>query len=113
VISRPMAEATELVGIPPEFKGRRTSLVSQFKVFMLLNRNSEIARDPVMRAAYFLNITRGPHNESQEWDRWVGRNSSWLLRVESDPGLLPRGMNAWDVLVADFFKTNEFSSGRI
>jgi hypothetical protein len=45
-----------------------------------------------------------------EW--WVERSIKWLLKVEDEPDLLPRGKNAWEVLEADFRKNFEDYCGR-
>jgi hypothetical protein len=97
----PEPEATELVGIPPEIGGESADVISfltQFRVFMLLNRNSQITKDPILRAAYFLNTLRYPRHDVREW---VKRKSEWLLQVERFP-MLHRGTNACKVLEADF-----------
>jgi hypothetical protein len=98
---------SDLVGNPPEFDGDRanaTSFLTEFEVFMVLNDNTRIARDPTKQAAYFLNITKGPAITVKHW---VDRKFNWLGGIMRNPGLLPEGMNAWDVLRADFEKTFE------
>jgi hypothetical protein len=93
----------EIIGIPPEFDGDRAksaSFLTQFNRFIRLNRNTRIARDPFMRAAYLVNIMmKESHNTVKQWAK---RNSVWLSKVYRNPDMLPRGMNAWDVLESDF-----------
>jgi hypothetical protein len=96
-----------LVGNPPEFDGDRANAIpflTQFEIFMALNCNTEIARDPFTRAAYFLNIMNGPAITVETWRH---RNIDWLDEVMHNPDLLPEGMNTWEVLKADFKKSFE------
>lgn len=54
----------------PEFDGNRAyaiSFLTQFEIFMVLNPNSYIARDPIMWVACFLNITGGPAITVKDW----------------------------------------------
>jgi hypothetical protein len=93
---------SELVGMPPKFDGDRANTISfltWFDLFMIMNDNTRIARNPLTRAAYFLNNLKGAPLVVQYW---VDRNSDWLMQVKSDPGVLPEGKNAWEVLEADF-----------
>jgi hypothetical protein len=95
------------LGIPPEFDGDRANAIfflSQFERFIWLNDKTRIARDPVNRAAYFLYIMRGPRITIENW---VDRNSEWLDQVTSNPDILPKGMNVWEVLKADFKRSFE------
>jgi hypothetical protein len=90
------------LGIPPEFDGDRANAIfflNQFERFIWLNDKTRIARDPVNRAAYFLYIMRGPRFTIENC---VDRNSEWLDQVTSNPDMLPEGMNALEVLKADF-----------
>jgi hypothetical protein len=67
----------QLVGIPPEFEGDRADAISfltKFELFMLVNCNTQIARDPIQRAAYFLNII-GERVMVKSLKYWVKRNS--------------------------------------
>jgi Retrotransposon gag protein len=98
---------SDLVGNPPEFDGDRANAISfleDFEIFIELNCDTRIARDPIKRAAYFLNITGRP---SIAVNNWMGRNIKWFYGVRRNPDLLPEGMNAWDVLKADFEKSFE------
>ena len=95
------------LGIPPEFDGDRSNAIfflTQFERFIWLNDKTRIASDPINRAAYFLYIMRGPRITIENW---VDRNSEWLDQVTSNPDLLPEGMNAWEVLKADFKRSFE------
>jgi hypothetical protein len=103
----------ELIGIPPEFDGDKAnsdSFLTQFDILMDLNRNTQLARDPWMRSAYFLNIMTNEPRITVKL--WVQRNTSWLLQVKGNPDLLPKGKNAWEVLEADFRYSFEDYCGR-
>jgi hypothetical protein len=90
-----------LDGIPPaKFKGDRAQtmpFLREFRRFMRINRKASIAKDPWMKAAYFLSLVEG-----REIQGWLDRNSDWLDEVEADPSLLPRGMTIWEVVEGDF-----------
>jgi hypothetical protein len=58
--------------------------LTQFKRFMMMNRQATIAKDPISRLAYFLLLIGGP-----EANTWVEHQYSWLNRIEADPQLLP------------------------
>ena len=93
-------DESDLIGTPPKFDGNREntlSFLNQFNLFILLNEKSGIAKNPGMQAKYFLNILRGP---KIKW--FKRRNMDWFSEVESNPDLLPKGMNIWEVLEADF-----------
>jgi hypothetical protein len=97
----------EIIGIPPEFDGDRAnsaSFLTKFDGFIRLNRNTQIARDPFTRAAFLVYIMMNePHTITVKW--WARRNSEWLSQVENNPDVLPRGLNTWEVLEADFKET--------
>jgi Retrotransposon gag protein len=98
---------SNLVGNPPKFDGDRANAISflnEFEMFMALNDNTQIGRDPTKRAVYFLNITKGPAITVKHW---VDKKFNWLSGVMRNPDLLPEGMNAWDVLRADFERSFE------
>lgn len=104
-------DESDLIGTPPKFDGNREnslSFLNQFNLFILLNENSVISTDPYMRAAYFLNMLRGPP-ATIEW--FKHQNIKWFSQVESNPDLLPKGMNVWEVLEADFKKSFEDIQG--
>jgi hypothetical protein len=104
---------SQLIGIPPKFEGDRADAISfltEFELFMILNSDTQVAKDPIKRAAYFLNIIGG-RVMVKSLRYWVKRNSEWLLRVTRDRDILPGGMNAWDVLEADFKKYFKDYSG--
>ena len=66
----------------PEFDGERANAISfltQFEIFMVLNPNSYIARDPIMWTAYFLNITGGPAITAKDWMHRKSMRNSDLL----------------------------------
>ena len=90
-----------LEGIPPDrFEGDRAKthqFLTQFKRFMMMNRRSAIARDPLSKSAYFLSLVGG-----SKADGWAERQYAWLDEVERDPYILPHGMTAWDALEQDF-----------
>ena len=67
-----------------------------FKRFMIMNRDSAIARDPYKKCAYFMGRIRG-----QKTRGWVQRNYDWLDRVETDEDEL-LGRSPWAVLEEDF-----------
>jgi hypothetical protein len=67
-----------------------------FKRFMIMNRDSAIARDPYKKCAYFMGHIRG-----QKTRGWVQRNYDWLDIVEDDPEEL-YGRSPWAVLEEDF-----------
>jgi hypothetical protein len=91
----------ELEGHPPKgFKGDRSRtriFLAQFNIFMRINGDANIAKDPVMRSAYFLSLINGP---KVKW--WVNHQWDWLERVEADPTILPRRMTAWQALEQEF-----------
>ena len=90
-----------LEGIPlDKFEGNRAKthqFLTQFKRFMMMNRRSAIARDPLSKAAYFLSLVGG-----SKADGWAERQYAWLDEVERDPHILPYRMTAWDALEQDF-----------
>jgi hypothetical protein len=67
-----------------------------FKRFMIMNRDSAIAKDHYKKCAYFMGRIRG-----QKTRGWVQRNYDWLDNVESDPEEL-YGRSPWTVLEEDF-----------
>jgi hypothetical protein len=75
---------------------------------MFLNRRTEISRDPLFRATYFLNIL-GDSPATVNW--WVKQKSYWLQQVKSNPDLL-EGKNAWEVLEADLKQSFDDWLGR-
>jgi hypothetical protein len=89
-----------LEGNPPEFfKGDRSKTMDflvAFKRFMIMNRDSAIARDPYKKCAYFMGCIRG-----QKTQGWVQRNYDWLDQVETDPEEL-YGRSPWAILEEDF-----------
>jgi hypothetical protein len=64
---------------------------------MRINGDANIAKDPVMRSAYFLSLINGP---KVKW--WVNHQWDWLERVEADPTILPRRMTVWHALEQEF-----------
>ena len=101
----------DLVGVPPKFDGDKANTISflrRFKLFMFLNRRTEIAREPLMRATYFLNIL-GDSPVTVRW--WVKQKLRWLRQVKSNPDLLD-GKNAWEVMEADFKESFDDWLGR-
>jgi hypothetical protein len=97
----------DLVGNPPKFDGDRANAIlflAEFETFMVLNCNTPIARNPTRRAAYFLNITRGPAITVKNW---VDRNINWFHEVIRNPDLVPEETNAWEVLKTNFRKSFE------
>ena len=100
----------DIIGMPPEFNGDKANTLSfliSYKNFIRLNSNTRIAKDPSMRAAYFLNMLRGPPSTIV---MFVHESLNWLSEVESNPDnpdLLPEGMNVWEALEANFKKSFE------
>jgi hypothetical protein len=90
-----------LDGIPPaKFKGdcaQTMPFLREFRHFMRINRKAAIAKDPWMKAAYFLSLVEG-----REVQGWLDHNLDWLDEVETDPSLLPCGMTIWEVVEGDF-----------
>jgi hypothetical protein len=67
-----------------------------FKRFMIINRDSAIARDPYKKCTYFMGCIR-----AQKTRGWVQRNYDWLDRVEDNPEQL-YGRSPWVILEEDF-----------
>lgn len=65
-----------------------------------MNQRATIAKDPILRLAYFLLLIGG-----LEADAWVEHQYQWLDWVEADPNLLLYQMNAWQALEHDFVKS--------
>ena len=72
------------------------NILTQFKRFMMINRRSAIARDPLSKSAYFLSLVGG-----SKADGWAERQYAWLDEVEHDPYMLPHQMSVWDTLEQD------------
>ena len=73
-----------LEGAPIKFDGDRANTISfleQFNLLMLVNSHTDIARDPLLRAIYFLNIL-GASPATVDW--WVKMKLRWLRRIESN-----------------------------
>jgi hypothetical protein len=91
---------SRLEGDPSEyFEGDRSKTMDflvAFKRFMIMNRDSAIARDPYKKCAYFMGCIRG-----QKTRGWVQRNYDWLDRVEEDPEELYE-RSPWVILEEDF-----------
>jgi hypothetical protein len=92
-----------LEGIPPKpYDGDRAQthyFFSQFKRFVLMNKEAKLIKDPISRCAYFLSLIDGDKVKG-----WVQRQLNWLDRVEERDEILPWNMNAWDVLQREFKK---------
>ena len=100
-----------LESVPIKFDGDRANTISflaQFDLLMLANMHTDIARNPFLRSAYFLNIL-GTSPATVDW--WVKTKTRWLRRVMSNPDLL-EGKTAWEVLEADFKKSFDDYLGR-
>jgi hypothetical protein len=67
--------------------------LTQFKRFIMMNQQVTIAKDRILRLAYFLLLIGGP-----EADAWVECQYSWLDQIKADPQLLPYQMNTWQAL---------------
>jgi len=89
-----------LEGDPPEFfegdRGKTMDFLTAFKWFMIMNRDSSIARDPYKKCAYFMGRIRG-----QKTRGWVQRNYDWLDQAENDPSEL-YGRSPWKILEDNF-----------
>ena len=74
---------TRLKGdLPKYFEGnwgKTIDFLITFKRFIIMNRDSAIARDPYKKCAYFMGCIQG-----QKTQGWVQRNYDWLGRVETD-----------------------------
>ena len=90
-----------LEGNPPDcFTGDRNKtnkFLTQFKYFMLMNARACIACNPMACCTYFLLLIDGPKVEG-----WVKQMYNWLDNVNRNPGLIPLGQNAWQVLEGRF-----------
>jgi len=85
ILNNPMDDKPiRLEGIPPDrFKGDRAKtqqFLTQFKQFMMMNRQSAIVRDPLSKSAYFLSLIG-----RSKADGWAEHQYSWLNEVERDP----------------------------
>jgi len=91
---------TRLEGDPPEFfegdRGKTMEFLTAFKRFMIMNRDSAIAKDPYKKCAYFMGRIRGAKTRG-----WVQRNYDWLDLAEEDPTEL-MGRSPWTILEEDF-----------
>ena len=80
---------TCLEGDPPEYfegnRGKTIEFLTAFKRFMIMSRDSAIARDPYKKCAYFMGHIRGSKTRG-----WVQRNYNWLDQVKQDPTKLMR-----------------------
>jgi len=98
----------ELEGDPPEtFEGDRSrtlAFLTRFKLFMRMNNEANIARDPVKKSAYFLSLIDGPKVKG-----WVNRQRDWLDKVEADP---TRRMTVWQALEQEFKSAFDDYAGR-
>ena len=102
---------SSLEGVPIKFDGDRANTISfleQFDLLILVNSHTDIARDPLLRAAYFLNIL-GASPATVDW--WVKTKLRWFRQIKSNPDLL-EGKTAWEVLEADFKKSFDDYLGR-
>jgi Retrotransposon gag protein len=83
-----------LKGDPPNtFDGDRSrtlTFLAEFNEFMFMNREANIARDPVKKSIYFLSLIKGPN---AEW--WITHRGEGLEEVEADP-------TAWQTLEQQF-----------
>jgi len=70
--------------------------LTAFKQYMIMNRDSAIAKDPYKKCAYFMGRIRG-----QKTRGWVQRNYDWLDQVENDPVELYR-RSPWKILEDNF-----------
>jgi len=89
-----------LEGDPSEFfegnRGKTMEFLVAFKRFMIMNRDSAIAKDHYKKCTYFMGRIRG----QKTWG-WVQRNYNWLDQVEGDLEEL-YGRSPWTVLKEDF-----------
>jgi hypothetical protein len=88
--------------VPTKFDGNRSktmSFLAEFKRFMRINREADIAKDPFLKSNYFLAFFTGPDTEG-----WVEQQDDWLASVDRDPTILPWRMNEWDIMEREFKK---------
>jgi hypothetical protein len=73
--------------IPTKFDGNRSktmSFLAEFKRFMRINRDADIAKNPFLKSNYFLAFFTGPDTKG-----WVERQDNWLASVDKDPTIIP------------------------
>jgi hypothetical protein len=88
--------------VPTKFDGNRSKtlpFLAEFKRFMRINRDADIAKDPFKKCNYFLAFFTGPDTEG-----WVDQQDDWLIKVDRDPSILPWRMDEWDVMEQEFKK---------
>src|SRR6266699_180528 len=73
--------------------------LAEFKRFMRMNRDAEIARDSFKKCNYFLSLFKGMDTEE-----WVELQDKWLKDVMEDSSLILWQMNEWQVMEREFKK---------
>ncbi len=73
--------------------------LAEFKRFMQMNRDTDIAHDPFKKCNYFLSLFEGMDTEG-----WVKMQDKWLEDIMKDSSLLPWQMNEWQVMEREFKK---------
>ena len=73
--------------------------LAEFKQFMCMNRDVEIACDSFKKCNYFLSLFEGTDTKG-----WVELQDKWLEDVMKDLSLLPWQMNEWQVMEKEFKK---------
>jgi hypothetical protein len=69
------------------------SFLAEFKRFMRINRDVDIAKNPFLKSNYFLAFFTGPDTEG-----WVEQQDDWLVSIDKDPIIIPWRMNEWDIM---------------
>ena len=87
---------------PTKFNGNQSkspSFLSEFKRFMRMNHDANIAKDPFKKCNYFLSLMEGPDTEG-----WVMMQDDWLKEVIEDKSNIPWQMDEWQIMEQEFKK---------
>jgi hypothetical protein len=69
--------------LPESYEGdwsEMQNFLMQFRRYILMNRGTEIAKDPFKRCGLFLSLMKGPKVKG-----WVQKTYDWLDQVETNP----------------------------
>ena len=93
----------QLEGVTPtkftRDRSKTMPFLAEFKRFMHMNRDVDIAPDSFKKCNYFLSLFEGTDTEG-----WVEMQDKWLEDVMEDSSLLPWQMNEWQVMEREFKK---------
>jgi Retrotransposon gag protein/Zinc knuckle len=93
-----------LEGTPPkQYKGDRNrtyKFLQDFKRFMKMNIDADIAKNPFKKSTYFLSLIDGLDTEG-----WTDEMDNWLDKVEDNHSEIPTGMNKWQYIEQQFKKS--------